>query len=123
MLFFYLAIHICFLFSLVTRLFILTIKHYYNKAYVYTLLENLPYTYVVSEYCAKVDPVIRKRSEDNERAERVKREREEREKKELEAKLAEAYLNGWRPPKPEEPKLYSAMDDDIDLPKIDVSDM
>ncbi len=123
MLFLYLAIPIYFLFGLITRLFVLSVKHYYSKAYIDTLLENVPYTYVVSEYRAKVDPVIRKRIEDNERAERAKREREEREKKQLEAKLAEAIVNGWEPPNPEEPKPYSAMDDDVDLPKIDVSDM
>lgn len=122
-LFFWLAIPIYFLFNLITRLFTLSVKHYYSKAYIDTLLENVPYTYVVGEYRKKVDPVIRKRIEDNERAERLKREREEREKKELEAKVAEAYLNGWRPPKAEQPKPYSAMDDDMDLPKIDVSDM
>ncbi len=97
MLFIFLAIPIYFLYNLVMKLFVLTIKHYYKRAYIDTLLEFVPYTYVVSQYRANIDPVIRKRLEADERAESAKRAKEEHEKKELQAKVAEAYLNGWRP--------------------------
>ena len=110
-LFIYLCIPIYFLFNSIAKLFVLTIKHYYKKAYIDTLLEFVPYTYVVSQYRAKIDPVIRKRLEENERAERAKQAREEREKKELEAKVAEAYLNGW-PPNKNTSKSTSVIDDD-----------
>lgn len=126
LLFVYLSIPLYLVFNLMCKLFALTLKPYYiARYYVDTSVgsKEINYIYTISDYRKQVDPVIRARFEQYEREERAKREKEEREKKELEGKLAEAYLNGWRPPKSEEPKPYSAMDDDMDLSKIDVSDM
>lgn len=126
MLFVYFCVPLYFLFNLATKLFVLTIKHYYKKAYIDTLLEYVPYTYVVSEYRAKIDPVIRKKLEADARAEAAKRAREKREKKELQSKVAEAYLNGWRPNK-NTTKSTSVIDDDPkgygDGVHVDVTDM
>lgn len=100
LLFVYLAIPLYFVFNLMCKLFALMLKPYYiARYYVNTSVgsREVNYIYIISEYRKKVDPVIRARFEELERIEKAKREKEEREKKEIQGKIAEAYLNGWRP--------------------------
>jgi len=122
----YFSIPIYFVYGLLCKLFILTLKPYYIEGYYVNTSagsDAILYSYTISEYRKKVDPVIRARFEQYEREKREEAATAEKRKRETEAKIAEAYLNGWRPKEPEEPKPYSAMDDDMDLPHIDVSDM